>query len=580
MALRKPRTTQCVGEHSRTCPLAQSHLAKCRASRDGAVDGADANNLNVHDRRSRAQPSQQQTRSRRTRRKISSSTTVFSCALFLLCTRQISHAEQLVDISGNFTELDEWETDLKERILGFPDVGQRGAVTSSLEDLTSGELRAEPVYRGIALFLEDVLVGDKPNCYLREIDWTTRQGSWGSLRGWINPSTACASASSKRDDSKPLKNKPDEIFDLLSSRAQLMREAADGVNEKTMNYDTPFVPSSLEYRVDHRSFMQSCVAESISSVRIQTEDGGGRWFVLSTITGQDPTDDPPDWERHYVNEWVGANPEEGGKLFDPLPFEILEMLQDENGRGGIAGGERGEFATSLARWDGRPGQSSVYNMLLEDSPALQMALQESDRDIGQATDALTSSNLAILALPMVMNAVPVSLITDVSTLGLLVYTVMTDMLTTVPFIIKGFELLNMGNRHITTQETYYAGTTEDKLVLAETWTAKCQIERVDRIGAAIIGIGFAVLVVGVFLEFQAKRIRKQWKEAGKLGYGIDDDALEAALLQRGIVGKNRSKKQPQDQTFDPYDEEAAWEAQLAMQRNLGVAPPPPAVSRP
>lgn len=80
--------------------------------------------------------------------------------------------------------------------------------------------------------------------------------------------------------------------------------------------------------------------------------------------------------------------------------------------------------------------SAFHNVAEEDSPALLLALGKSDVAAGQAEDALTPSNIGILALPMALNIIPVAMITDVSFVGRFVYTIMTDILTCAPFIIK------------------------------------------------------------------------------------------------------------------------------------------------
>lgn len=45
--------------------------------------------------------------------------------------------------------------------------------------------------------------------------------------------------------------------------------------------------------------------------------------------------------------------------------------------------------------------------------------------------------LSIFYLAKALNVIPVALVADVSSIGLFVYTIMTDILTTIPFLIKG-----------------------------------------------------------------------------------------------------------------------------------------------
>lgn len=78
--------------------------------------------------------------------------------------------------------------------------------------------------------------------------------------------------------------------------------------------------------------------------------------------------------------------------------------------------------------------------------ALQRALQRGEHQTQQTNDAKKPSNIANFVFPLVMNVVTVSVIAEVSTIGILPYTLLTGVLTAVPVAIKGVELLLIGNR--------------------------------------------------------------------------------------------------------------------------------------
>lgn len=61
----------------------------------------------------------------------------------------------------------------------------------------------------------------------------------------------------------------------------------------------------------------------------------------------------------------------------------------------------------------------------------------------QVLDSLTASNIAISALHMVLSVLLVAFITDDNTLGIFFYILFTDIVSTVPFLLKGIELLIM-----------------------------------------------------------------------------------------------------------------------------------------
>lgn len=101
----------------------------------------------------------------------------------------------------------------------------------------------------------------------------------------------------------------------------------------------------------------------------------------------------------FVRRWNNVDQTESFKG----PF-LSENLTDS----------RSSYATIFEQWQGRYGVSGLADMKPNEIPALQHALELSELDSGQASDALTFSNIAILALPMALSMVPVALVTDVS----------------------------------------------------------------------------------------------------------------------------------------------------------------------
>lgn len=147
----------------------------------------------------------------------------------------------------------------------------------------------------------------------------------------------------------------------------------------------------------------------------------------------------PDKQRYYISEWVGVN--SNGVFIDPLPM-LLRPWDGLGGEGNIHASEdpttnRTKFATSFSLWGGRESLSGIHGLHSEDSPALKLALEKSEVAAGQATDALSASNIGILALPMALTVIPVTLLGDVSGEGMFFYAIITDVLTTVTFIVKG-----------------------------------------------------------------------------------------------------------------------------------------------
>ncbi len=182
--------------------------------------------------------------------------------------------------------------------------------------------------------------------------------------------------------------------------------------------------------------------------------------------------------------------------------------------------ERSNFTTVLQMWDKRSGLDSFSSEFREnkDTPASVSTSKFFEEDEDKAKDSLTPSNIALLALPLVLSLVPVALIADVDSTGIFVYTVFTDVLTAVPFIIKGFELMSISSRGTEVEQTWVQGGTGDTILFLEmTWT-KCTIQA-RAVGIVFVSIGFSFLVFGIVAEIVALRFRRKWQRNGTLHAG-------------------------------------------------------------
>lgn len=469
--------------------------------------------------------------------------------LLLSITALQSHAQQLPNLHAEEDAIKKQdESPYSARVRGYGSVTPDGAITTALRGVTG----AAEAYHDLVSHFEDVL--SHPNCLLRDIDWVKKLEGFATLRGWTKPPTGCVS--STRESRGKSKLSDSDVYHRLQRQGMAVDGVVREVERRTVrNFTTAIFPRSFTYE----KRLQKCVVERATALRVLAKNSTPLWFVLTGITNANVTTDLADWKRVYVNEYVGVDAK--GDFRDPLPQFV---------RPAGAGGEsqpRKDFATTMEMWGGRVGLSGIYNMVVDSTPALVRALEKGDTDVNQATDALTPSNIAILALPMVLNIVPISFITDVGNFGILIYTLVTDMLTVVPFIIKGFELIAMGNRRQIVEETWFAGRKTDVFVVLETWAAECRIIRVHGKGVIFVIVGFVVLVFGILAEIQAKRMRDRWLRDGTLEAGTAEHFV--ALLQnrrvRGAIRK--SDVHGRDELFDPFDEEAAFRAQQTSAAN-------------
>lgn len=438
-------------------------------------------------------------------------------------------------------------------VRGFASATPGGAVTGALRKRDG----AEAAFVALADVLEDVVQED--NCFLRDEAWVNAAGNTAESRGWKPPSDACNSDSSDRRKTA-LKSSAEETMGLLTAVGDFQDKTKKEVMENTVkNFTKVVFPRAFPFKRG-TTIKQECTVERMTALRV-LEGDDVKWFLLSGITNEDVTVDQPAWQRQYVNEYVGV---------DLQTRKFITPLQQNVKPTGVAGetADRKLAATVFEMWANRVGLSAVFVMQLADAPALKSAVLRMDQDVDQATDAVTVSNTAILALPMAINLIPVSLLADVSGFGLLFYTLLTDVLTTVPFIIKGFELISMGNRGYVEQTGWFRGKKDEPFLLVELWAADCRILHVHTFGTVFVVVGFGAMVLGIISELVARRLRKKWTEEGTLDQSTLTH-IKIALLGAEAGMPSRKNQQQGEPSFDPDDENAAFLAQQAVTLRKG-----------
>lgn len=256
-----------------------------------------------------------------------------------------------------------------------------------------------------------------------------------------------------------------------------------------------------------------------------------RWFLLIEFTDAPLRGQGAHGTRYLAAEHV---------RMEPRSFASLRLFPDE-----AAG-----TATTLSQANARPPAGGRLGMPeLEGNEALSEVLGRASRDAEHADENVIRSNIAILVLPLLMNVVPVALFTDVNAFGMLVYSVLTDVLTAVPLAIKGGELVWIARRRYHAAAAYYAGEADDSIAVAELFLASCRsAQDVDGTGVAFLVVAFAFMIFGVSMEFVALRCMRK-KRLGASIY-MDGSALGVAAL---LGGGRRSSTQDVPRTVQPHE---------------------------
>lgn len=260
---------------------------------------------------------------------------------------------------------------------------------------------------------------------------------------------------------------------------------------------------------------QRCALESVMGVRSK-----GRWYVRLRATNKNVNVYVANGGRMYVAEFVDV---EG---------RALQMVLNET-----------EVTTFMETRGGR-GEFGVGDMAEDDNPALTEAERLNEIAVDQASDAITPSNIAILALPMVMSLIPVAFLADLNTCATLMYILVTDVFASLPFMIKGVELMASGTVRRGETVAYHVGSVTDSVM--EVWSAECSGDESFRVlGLVFICVAASVIILGVLLEALA------WRKMRGGQQPVEEGPFGEIFFPDGIVGRDDEwLEEPGEDRFD------------------------------
>lgn len=242
---------------------------------------------------------------------------------------------------------------------------------------------------------------------------------------------------------------------------------------------------------------QNCVIDSLFAYRMNDT-----YFLRAGITNEPPDAFVEDFKRQLIAEYV---PREGNSALRGPHIKFGTNCTFE------------QSSTQLERRAGRlsighGGNANVANRF----GVFNLASRANAVATDLAEDSLTASNIAILALPMIMNFVPLALIADLNTFSMLCYVVITDLFSTLPFMIKGVELIQTGNGVRKSMGVYMLGNST--LGQMEIFAADCRAKESYKVtGIVFVAVALVLMVLGVGLEVYAAKLRKKRKQRGENG---------------------------------------------------------------
>ena len=373
-----------------------------------------------------------------------------------------------------------------------------------------------------------------PTCNLRSQDWETDVVSYFANRGWGDVDLACVSSvlGAGAEDGVSIDGSTDRgvasrvVYDAVLAAARMENNLTQRVVRMTG-------VAGWEKAVRATGFVHSVRTQECSLDHAAFIRRGEKWYVSVRYTNVDKSLTRAPGDRKFLYTYVRPRGEE---------LEDVEMTTRVDGE---ADAWRDDSVVVEYESQGDVSASEFGDVFEPENDAVMRSLRNGEHQTQQASDATTPSNIAILALPLAMNLVPVALIADVNNWGMLVYTLLTDVLTTVPLAIKGVEVLLIGNQAKVAVVTRITGGNLGRQgnKAAEVWVAECRATgSYQATGIVLLVVALAFMIGGVVAEMWARkwvRGRGGFKVVGDeemdLDGGVSGSASSGVFGEAGVV---------------------------------------------
>ena len=292
---------------------------------------------------------------------------------------------------------------------------------------------------------------------------------------------------------------------------------------------------------DLRRLSQQCTVESAHAYRIN-----GTMYLSAFATNEPVNAFLEDSKRQYIQESIAEDFQSSLPLCQPEYG--THLLNDLTGVKNISA------TTLLTTLGGKATLAAHGDMDFDTNPAILEAMRLNEIAVDQAEDAITPSNIAILALPMAMSLIPVAFLADLNTCATLWYIIFTDIFSALPFLIKGVELFQSAKVRRGEMVAFHIGdSTAGEL---EVWAAECSGDESFRtLGIVFITIAVMAIVIGVLLElFAGMLMRRRRNSAGREAEGpFGMAAFDTTAYSLLGSAKDEEKERRYSMEGDLYD---------------------------
>mmetsp|Transcript_8091 Transcript_8091/g.19229 ORF Transcript_8091/g.19229 Transcript_8091/m.19229 type:complete len:474 (-) Transcript_8091:68-1489(-) len=323
-----------------------------------------------------------------------------------------------------------------------------------------------------------------PECDISNSQWKAAVENFFGLRQWGSISSSCLSEHETGDD--------------FSARFEAAKRVQASFVGQLKSYAEKEFESSESYPVGDWQWNfeqegQICQAEKLSVIFAD-----GSWAVQAATTNGPATENRPNKARLYLNTMI--------------PFEVREdkNLALVEGSFPVRIATVGSGTIVRAAWSGQAGLSSVDNQPPLQNPGISKMLQRNDQDAELASETLLASNILILAVPLVLVLVPSSTLKLTSWKSIFVYILMTDFITTLPFLVRGVELVLQATKRSSIALAWHTGNIGEAEHM-DIWFTSCSLEQSPLPGILFLVIGIVVLLAGLVVEVLTHKREEVYK---------------------------------------------------------------------
>lgn len=373
-------------------------------------------------------------------------------------------------------------------------------------------------------------------CNSQDSDWDVASRAVSLTNGWFAVQADCVSeiygippqplksSSSSNSTYNLPKYSLHEMQDAFRDRSEQVRTVAEQIKKSTVSNWT-----HISFRGNDSIVLNSisCSVRFTSAVRVL-----GSWYIRTSLLSIPQSHWVKERDREIISEYIGVHNN---------TLVVTNLTLPVNPVNGTEHRFQNDATTRIGFWNGASSTSSFYRQTAEENHAIKDAMDLARSSIQHADGALFWSNIAILVLPLFLNLIPVSLVTNIRSRLMMAVIIFGDILGALPMMTKGIEIITISEKSYLSIFTKMSDPSSDTpqtshVISGELWVAQCNAKHdIGRTGMILVLIALASSIVGVFIELGVHLYGKQTQQKLFQSSEISPELLNALIRKQILV---------------------------------------------